>query len=133
MEADFARVFGPEDVPADFKGRDSIVSTKPNIEGTIVLPVEQTPTLQLKILPTFNSVHVKKVTLADKVNATLAVDALVFLVNRYAGNLTAALDEASILNVSLRTALPDFGAVGTNQGVYSQRAGPQGERFSQTD
>jgi hypothetical protein len=116
MEADFARAFGPEDVPADFKGRDLIVSTKPNIEGMIDLsvgiaaavPDQQTPTLQLKILPAFNSVHVKKVTLADKVDATLAVDALAFVLNRYAGNLTAALDEASILNVSLRTALPDF-------------------------
>jgi hypothetical protein len=37
MEADFQRVFGPDDVPADFTGRDLILALKPDIRGTISL------------------------------------------------------------------------------------------------
>jgi hypothetical protein len=35
VEADFKRVFGPNDVPADFQYRDLILALKPDIQGTI--------------------------------------------------------------------------------------------------
>lgn len=117
LEADFKRAFGPDDVPADFKGRDLVLAMKPSIQGTIALslgiaggtPDQASPKLQLKILPAFNSLHIEKVALANKFDATSAADALVFLLNRYASNITAALNEAPILDVSLPTALPGLG------------------------
>ena len=114
VAADFKRVFGPDDVPADSKYRGLLMATKPDIQGTISLslgiagaaPDQKSAKLQLKILPVFNNLHVAKVVLAEKADATAAGDALSFVLNRYASNVTAALNEIPILDVSVPTTLP---------------------------
>ncbi|MBI5262912.1 MAG: hypothetical protein HY852_13950 [Bradyrhizobium sp.] len=114
LEADFRRAFGPNDLPPDSNYRDLVTATKPDIQGTIALSLGisgtasdgQSATLKLKLLPAFNNLHIEKVVLAKKADANAVGDAVSFLLNRYAETVTAALNDISILEVSIPTTLP---------------------------
>jgi hypothetical protein len=113
IEADFDRTFGADDLPADFNQRDLVVKLKPDIQGTISFSVgitggaadQQALSLQLKLLPVLNNIRIEKIKLADKVDITAVGDVVVFLLNRYADNVTAKINEAAFLNISLPTTL----------------------------
>jgi hypothetical protein len=117
MEAHFHHIFGPDELPNDLKGRDLIIALKPDIQGRIVFSLgvsteinnQQIPTLQVKLLPLLDSLHVDRLILAQKVDATLLTDALVSLLNRYAGNITSKLSEAPFLETSLPAVLSGAG------------------------
>jgi hypothetical protein len=112
LEANFERAFGPDDLPTDSKARDLIATLKPDIAGMIVVSVgvtsaladPQTLKLQLRLLPAVNDIHIDRVTLAGKADVTPVAEALTFVLNRYADNITAALNEVPVLDVSLPSA-----------------------------
>jgi hypothetical protein len=113
VEADFRRVFSAEDIPLDFAARDLLLKLKPDIRGTISMWLGISGTtaddaLELRLLPAVNAIHIDKVIIAEKFDGTLVGDALALLLNRYAGYLTAMLNEAPILHVTLPSTLPSY-------------------------
>ncbi len=111
IEADFARKFGPTDLPADSDWRALVEKLKPDVAGTIVAfvgitspaPEAQGQGLQLKLLPAFNGLHITKVKLADSMDATASAEVIASLLTRYAENVTGALEGLTVLDVALPT------------------------------
>ena len=118
LEAQFRHVFGPDDLPDEFKGRNLVIAARPDIQGTITFSAgvsaeidnQTTPTLRARLLPALERIHVERVTLAQSVDATSFGDALVFALNHYAGNLSAMLSGAPFLQISLPAVLPAVNA-----------------------
>jgi hypothetical protein len=117
MEVDFEHVFSVDDLPPDFNGRELIAKLKPDIEGTVILFVGITGSaadpkslsLQLKLLPAISSIHLKKTIVGDRSDVTSEGSVLVSLVNHYSENITAALNAAPFLDISVASTLPSVG------------------------
>jgi hypothetical protein len=115
VTAAFDLSFGPSDAGDDPQKRAWLEQLKPQVIGRTELFLSASTTmvitpkraLQVKMLPAFKSLHLDKVTLAERYDGTAAGALLASLLDAYADNIIGAITNAPVLNAELPANLQD--------------------------
>jgi hypothetical protein len=105
----------PEDAGDDSQKRAWIERLKPQVVGRAEVFLGATTTMvtapkraiQVKLLPALKSLHLDKITLAERYDATAAGALLASFLDTYANNIIGAITNAPFLNAELPASLQD--------------------------
>ncbi|MBR0727037.1 hypothetical protein [Bradyrhizobium manausense] len=105
----------PEDAGDDPQKRAWIERLKPQLAGraefflsaTTAMVTAPKRAIQVKLLPAFKSLHIDKITLAERYDVTAAGAFLASLLESYADNIIGTLTNAPVLNAELPASLQD--------------------------
>lgn len=105
----------PEGAGDDPQKRAWIERLKPQVVGRAEFFLSATTTMvtapkramQVKLLPAFRSLHIDKITLAERYDATVAGAVLASLLDSYADNIIGTMTNAPVLNAELPASLQD--------------------------
>ncbi|TAY34678.1 hypothetical protein ELH93_19550 [Rhizobium leguminosarum] len=115
ISAAFDVTLRPEDVNVDAQKKEWIAKLKPRVVGRLeaflsasaVIATSPKYVLQVKLLPAFKSIHVDRITLADRYEVGAAGELLAAILNSYADNVTGSLATAPILSTELPASFQD--------------------------